>query len=92
MAYDYAFSKIEKLYMEAIDHMNRLQENLPNADWVEQTTKKSMIASCRIEFKAAANTVIEIFIELSGGDGLWRDLFEKYVEYDNDLEKRIPEY
>ena len=82
MTYEYAKKKIEEIYDKNLDHLKRLRKMVePNPDWVDITTWFTIMDGCINEFSASANTVIEIYIELSNGEcENWRALHQ--LKYD----------
>ena len=91
MKYDYAAQKIEKIYNQELEHIDRIQNLIePNPNWVSKTNWISLIENTLIEFTAAARTVIEIYIELSMGECEdWRELHKLEWEFAEKLKTTV---
>lgn len=76
MTYEYAAKKIENIFNQELEHIDRIHNMIePDPDWVSKTSWIRLMETVVNEFTAAARTVIEIYIELSNGEREnWRDL------------------
>lgn len=91
MTYEYAAQKIEKIYNQELEHIDRIRELIePNPNWVSKTNWISLIENTLIEFTAAARTVIEIYIELTMGECEdWRELHKLEWEFTEKLKTTV---
>ena len=91
MTYDYAAKKIEEIFnheLEHIDHIRNLIE--PDPDWVSRTNWIRLMETTVDEYTAAAQTVIEIYIDLSMGDcENWRELHKLQWEFKEQLTNTV---
>ena len=78
MTYNYAANKIENIFNHELEHIDRIRGLIePDPDWVSRTNWIRLMETCADEFTAAAQTVIEIYIDLVPNLGdEWRDLHD----------------
>ena len=91
MTYEYASAKIEKLYNEALERFDFTEKQIQLAKhWTDRHVWRDHLDEIVNEYRAGADLVIEIYIEIGPDDGHdWRELSEKRFELENDLRDKI---
>lgn len=91
MTYEYAAKKIENIFNQELEHVDRIQKLIePDPDWADRTTWIRLMETSIDEYTAAARTVIEIYIELSEGEcENWRELHKLEWELQERLKTTV---
>lgn len=75
MTYEYAKKKIDELFNKALERIDRINQMIEaDADWLDMSLWSSRKYDAVSNYTAAANTVVEIYIELNPGAEDWREL------------------
>ena len=91
MTYEYAANKIESIFNHELEHVDRIQKLIEqDPDWMSRTNWIRLMETCIDTYTAAAQTVIEIYIELSNGEcENWRDLHKLEWELQERLKTTV---
>lgn len=79
MTYEYAATKIEKLFNRALECIDKIRSLIePNSDWLDISLWCQKMETVIADYQGKTQLVIEMYIELTSAREDWRDL-HKYA-------------